>query len=99
MISKYITLLNVRSEYSFFNSLIKIKEYINFAKINHLKTLAIIDHNNIHGAIEFYFQCLKNNIKPIIGLNCNFNFQNNVFNVNFLIKNTNGLYSLMILIS
>ena len=99
MISQYITLLNVRSEYSFFNSLIKIKEYINFANINHLKTLAIIDHNNIHGAIEFYFQCLKNKIKPIIGLNCNFNFQNNIFNVNFLIKNTNGLYSLMILIS
>lgn len=32
-----------------------------------MKALAITDHGNMFGALEFYFEALKQNIKPIIG--------------------------------
>ena len=31
-----------------------------------MDSLAITDHGGLYGAIEFYQECLKNNIKPII---------------------------------
>jgi len=99
MKSNFITLLNVRSEYSFFNSLIKIDDYIEFAKKNHLKALTMIDDGNIFGAIEFYFSCEKNNIKPIIGINTNLEFEDVIYNLNLIIQNQNGFYSLMKLIA
>ena len=38
------------------------------AKKYELKALALTDAGNLHGAIEFYKECKKNDIKPIIGV-------------------------------
>lgn len=59
--------LYVKTDNSLLSSLIKINELIDFAKKNNLKALTITD-DNLFGAIEFYEECTKNNIKPIIGL-------------------------------
>lgn len=59
--------LYVQSEYSMLNSTIKLSELMEFAKNNNLHTLAICD-NNMSGVLKFYKQCLRNAIKPIIGL-------------------------------
>ncbi|MEG1647260.1 MAG: DNA polymerase III subunit alpha [Bacilli bacterium] len=59
--------LYIKTNYSLLESMIKIDDLINFAKNNQLKTLTITD-NNMYGVMEFYKKCLKNNIKPIIGL-------------------------------
>ena len=64
--------LNIRTDYSLLYSTIKIKELVKFAKENNLKALTITD-DNMFGAIEFYLECTKNNIKPIIGLNIKYN--------------------------
>lgn len=60
--------LNIRTDYSLLHSMIKIKDLVLFAKENNIKALTITD-NNMFGAMEFYLECTKNNIKPIIGLN------------------------------
>ncbi|MFV0275409.1 MAG: DNA polymerase III subunit alpha [Bacilli bacterium] len=73
---KYVP-LQIISDYSLLESLIKIDDLIDFAKNNNIKTLALTDINTINGAIEFYNKCLKNSIKPIIGMNVyidNYNF-------------------------
>lgn len=67
---KYIVNLNVRSNYSFLSSTIKLTDYIEFAKKNNLKVLSLVDKNIMYGAYEFYSLCLENDIKPLIGLNC-----------------------------
>ena len=59
----------VKTEYTLLKSMITIPKLINIAKENNLKALAICD-DNLYGAMEFYTSCLKNKIKPIIGLEC-----------------------------
>lgn len=59
--------INVKTEYSLLKSMIKIKDLVKFALDNNLKSLIICD-DNLYGASEFYFECIKNKIKPIIGL-------------------------------
>ena len=61
------TPLKVTTDYSLLNSLIKIKDLINFCVTNNIKSCAICD-TNLFGCIEFYKTCKQNNIKPIIGL-------------------------------
>lgn len=61
------TPLKVTTDYSLLNSLIKIKDLINFCVTNNIKSCAICD-TNLFGCIEFYKTCKQNHIKPIIGL-------------------------------
>jgi len=60
--------LHVHSHYSLLDGLPKIKELVATAKKRGFSALALTDHGNMYGAIEFYEQCLKNEIKPIIGM-------------------------------
>lgn len=61
------TPLNIKTDYSLLNSMIKIPDLITYAKENHIASLTITD-DNLCGAIEFYNACINSNIKPIIGL-------------------------------
>jgi DNA polymerase III subunit alpha len=60
--------LHVHSHYSLLDGLSKIDELVKTAKKRGFSALALTDHGNMYGAIEFYEQCLKNEIKPIIGM-------------------------------
>ncbi len=59
--------LNIKTDSYLLHSMIKIRQLVKVARENNLKALTITD-NNMYGAIEFYKECKKNNIKPIIGL-------------------------------
>ena len=59
--------LNIKTDNYLLHSMIKIKDLIQEALNNNIKVLTITD-NNMYGCIEFYDECVKNNIKPIIGL-------------------------------
>ena len=61
------TPLKVVSDYSLLKSIIKIDELIIFLKKHNITSCAIVDEN-LNGSIEFFNKCLKNSIKPIIGL-------------------------------
>lgn len=45
-----------------------IEEYAEHCKSLQMSSLAITDHGNIHGWINFYHECKSNDIKPIFGL-------------------------------
>ena len=64
--------LYIKTEYSILESIIKIKDLVEFAKEKGYKALAITD-DNLYGIYEFYKECKKNNIKPIIGLEVTIN--------------------------
>lgn len=62
--------LHLHSQYSILDGFIKFPDLMNKAKEYGMRTVALTDHGNLHGAIEFYLTAIKNGIKPIIGLEC-----------------------------
>ncbi|KKQ40812.1 MAG: polymerase III, alpha subunit protein [Candidatus Magasanikbacteria bacterium GW2011_GWA2_37_8] len=60
--------LHVHSHYSLLDGLPKIDELVATAKKRGFSALALTDHGNMYGAIEFYEACKKQEIKPIIGV-------------------------------
>ena len=60
--------LNVKTEYSILNSIVKVKDVIDKAKRNNMSSLAITDINNLHMAFTFQNLCKKQGIHPILGL-------------------------------
>lgn len=60
--------LHTHSHYSLLDGLAKIPELVKRAKKFEMPALALTDHGNLYGAIEFYKACCKAGIKPIIGI-------------------------------
>ena len=60
--------IGIKSDYSLLQSLIKIPDLIGYLNEHNISTCGLLD-DNLFGSICFYKQCLKNGIKPIIGLN------------------------------
>lgn len=60
--------LHVHSHYSLLDGLSKIDDLVKAAKQRGFSALALTDHGNMYGAIEFYQECQKQGIKPIIGV-------------------------------
>ena len=67
------TPLWIKTDYSILSSLIKIDDLISTLKKLNFKSAAICD-DNLYGAMEFYTKCIKNDIKPIIGLEVNLDY-------------------------
>ena len=66
------TNLYIKTNYSLLSSLVKIDDLISIAKNKQVKSLAICD-NDMTSTMLFYKSCIKNDIKPIIGLDLNYN--------------------------
>lgn len=65
--SKFVH-LHTHSHYSLLSALPKIDELVDAAKEDEMSALALTDNGNLYGAIEFYKECKKAGIKPIIGI-------------------------------
>ena len=61
------TSLRTHSHYSLLSALPKIKALVGAAAKAGQTSLALTDYGNMYGAIEFYKECDKNGIKPILG--------------------------------
>lgn len=59
--------LHSHTNYSLLDGAGKIDEMIKETKRLGMNSLAITDHGNMFGTLEFYTQAKKNNVKPIIG--------------------------------
>ncbi len=60
--------LHVHTHYSALDGACKVEDLVARAAELGMPALAITDHGMLSGAIQFYQQCLKAGIKPIIGL-------------------------------
>jgi len=59
--------LHVHSHYSLLDGAAKLPELVKTAAEFRMPALALTDHGNLFGALEFYTLAKKANIKPIIG--------------------------------
>lgn len=99
--------LHVHSHYSLLDALPKVDELVEAAKKQGYKALALTDHGNMYGAIEFYEACLEANIRPIIGVEIYVTpdspetpaGKERVYHLVLLAKNYAGYRNLMSLIS
>ena len=59
--------LHLHSQYSLLDGAIRFEELFPLARTYGMKSLALTDHGNMFGAIEFYQGAISHGIKPIIG--------------------------------
>lgn len=67
MSSKFVH-LHCHTEYSLLDGLSKIKKLVKQVKELEMPAVAITDHGNMYGAIEFYKECQKEGVKSLIGM-------------------------------
>ena len=60
--------LHLHTEYSLLDGAVRMKQLMQKAAEMKMPAVAITDHGNLHGAIEFYQAATEAGIKPIIGV-------------------------------
>ena len=60
--------LHTHSHYSLLDGLAKIDDLVKEAVRLGMPALALTDHGNLYGAVEFYKKAKNNGLKPIIGV-------------------------------
>ncbi|MDI6808357.1 MAG: DNA polymerase III subunit alpha [Candidatus Eisenbacteria bacterium] len=60
--------LHNHTEYSLLDGALRIDDAVRVAKQYRMPALALTDHGNMFGAVEFYNKAIKAGIKPIIGI-------------------------------
>ncbi|HEY4499675.1 MAG TPA: DNA polymerase III subunit alpha, partial [Candidatus Paceibacterota bacterium] len=106
--SKFVH-LHTHSHYSLLDGLGKIDDLIARTKELGMDTLALTDHGNLYGAIEFYKKAKKAGIKPIIGVEAYIapknhkekpaNGEENYHHLVILVKNHTGWKNLIKLVT
>ena len=99
--------LHVHSEYSLLDGAIKIPDLIKKVKEWNQPAVALTDHGNLFGAIEFYSEAIENGIKPIIGMEAYLTLgdmakkpksgETNYYHITLLAENNEGYRNLMFL--
>jgi DNA polymerase-3 subunit alpha len=59
--------LHCHSHYSLLDGANRIPELVEHCKTTGMNAIALTDHGNLYGAVEFYRECTAGGIKPIIG--------------------------------
>jgi len=102
------THLHVHTEYSLLDGLCRINQVVDKAKELGMSSLAITDHGNMYGVIEFYTAAKEAGLKPIIGCElyvAQTNRQNrgagdkDSYHLILLAKNQQGYHNLMQLVT
>lgn len=101
--------LHVHSHYSLLDGLGKIENLVQRAKELGMKALALTDHGNLYGAVEFFKIAKKTDLKPILGCevyvapNGRFNKRPKIdekrFHLTMLVKNKIGWQNLIKLVT
>ncbi|MDD9931986.1 MAG: DNA polymerase III subunit alpha [Myxococcales bacterium] len=63
--------LHVHSQYSMLDSALRLKAMVARAAELKMGALALTDHSNMHGAVQFHFACKDAGVKPILGCEVN----------------------------
>ncbi len=103
--------LHLHTEYSLLDGAIRIKELVEQAAAFRMPAVAITDHGNLFGAVQFYRHVTKAGIKPIIGCEVyvapgnrferrhNIDAEGSSFHLILLAKDNNGYRNLVSLVT
>ena len=94
--------LHVHTEYSLLDGIARVKKLVELTKERGYRAVAITDHGNMYGALQFFEECVKAGIKPILG--CEFYICNDLHrkqgkddmgHLVLLAKNNTGYHNLL----
>jgi DNA polymerase-3 subunit alpha len=102
--------LHVHSQYSLLDGAIRFEEVCDLARKYRMSALALTDHGNMFGVIEFYQTAIRHGIKPIVGCELyvapGSRFEKKtgdategVYHLTLLVKNKIGYFNLIKLVS
>jgi DNA polymerase III subunit alpha len=102
--------LHNHTQYSLLDGASLLTELIKLAQVYNMPSIAITDHGNMFGAIEFYLLCKEAGIKPIIGCEMymapasrfdksSHGIQDAAYHIVLLAKDQQGYHNLMKLVS
>ena len=101
--------LHTHSHYSLLDGMSKIEDMVKLAQSHKMPAIALTDHGNMYGAIEFYKTCRAHGIKPIIGVEAYIanrgrfdkeaNIDNKRYHLTLLVKNEIGYKNLIKLVT
>ena len=60
--------LHVHSHFSLLDGAVTVKRLVQAAAEHHMPALALTDHGNLFGAVQFYRACKAAGVKPILGM-------------------------------
>ena len=67
MSNKEFTHLHLHSQYSLLDGAVTFDDLLKRCKKLEMESVAVTDHGNMFGAVEFYIKALAAHIKPILG--------------------------------
>ena len=102
--------LHLHSQYSLLDGAIRFEEAFDLAKKYRMDAVALTDHGNMFGAVEFYQMAIKYGIKPIVGCEVyvspgarfekkGFEGSEGAYHLTLLVKNRTGYFNLIKLVS
>ncbi|OHA63918.1 MAG: DNA polymerase III subunit alpha [Candidatus Wildermuthbacteria bacterium RIFCSPLOWO2_01_FULL_48_29] len=107
--SSQFTHLHVHSHYSLLDGLPKIDQLLDRVRELNMDTVALTDHGNLYGAVEFYKKAKAKGIKPILGCEIYLAFENmadkrpgvddTIYHLILLVKNEKGYKNLVKLLT
>ncbi len=63
--------LHVHSQYSMLDSALRVKKMVASAAALKMPAVALTDHGNMFGAVQFHAECTSKGVKPILGCEVN----------------------------
>jgi DNA polymerase-3 subunit alpha len=57
----------LHSQYSLLDGAVRLSDLIEQVKANNMPAVAVTDHGNMFGAVDFYTQAISSGVKPILG--------------------------------
>ena len=63
--------LNVHTEYSLVDGISRVKKLAEGTRYLSMPAVAMTDVSNLYAAVKFYSSCVRNNIKPLFGIELN----------------------------
>ena len=90
-----ITQLDTKTVYSFMDSLVSIKKYVQRAKGLGYKSLGMMDVDNLYGAYHFLEEAKAAGIQPLLGLEMEIYKDGNPLNLRLLALDSQGYRNLM----
>ncbi|PZW00598.1 DNA polymerase III subunit alpha [Metamycoplasma auris] len=89
--------LHLNTTYSFLQSTITVDEAISKALENNVEYLVFSEKNHFFSLGEANLKCIKNNLKPIFGLDVFLQVNNKEFRYNLFAKNKEAFYNLKLI--
>lgn len=90
-----ITQLDTKTVYSFMDSLVSIKKYVQGAKDLGYKSLGMMDVDNLYGAYHFLEEAKAAGLQPLLGLEMEIYKDGNPLNLRLLALDSQGYRNLM----